>query len=267
MLASELRPKLSRDLLPSAELFGQALAPSASKHRALRQLHEQLSEIESEATLTARVASMERLGKWLRQTGKAPAPADAEPGERPQIVRVRLLVRALEAFPACRRIVAELVRNTLQQTSGVYLLARLGLPGDRGFAGETVDRLSRGFLPEPEDEQDLAQLVARLFPKQRDLEWLSAVPEPLLVRSVELLRDPQGLGLSNWAPLRDAACDALSLLATRISASGLSEALRTRSPACTIRRSPFYELARATDTLIESISRGDVEQVGDRAEA
>ncbi|HEY6558881.1 MAG TPA: hypothetical protein VI072_16465 [Polyangiaceae bacterium] len=267
MLASELRPKVSRDALPSIELFGQTLAPSAAKHRALRQLHEHFSELDPEATLAVRVESIEQLGKWLRQTGKAPAPPDAEPGDRPQIVRLRLLVRALDSFPACQRVLAKLLRNTLQQTKGVYLLARLGLPGDRGFLGETVDRLSRGFLPEPEDEHDLAQLIARLFPKQRDLEWLLAVPEPILVRAVELLRDPEGLGLSTWLPLREAACDALSLLATRISASGLSEALRVRSPACTVRRSPFYELARATDALIELIGRGDTEPVRDRAEA
>lgn len=267
MLATELPPKLVRDSLPNAELFGQTLLPSAAKHRVLRQLHEHFSEIAPEATLAYRVERIERLGKWLRQTSKVPAPPEAEPGDRPQVVRLRLLVRALKTFPACQRLLAALVQSTLQQTSGVYLLARLGLPGDRGFVGETVDRLSRGFLPEPEDEQDLAQLIARLFPKQRDLEWLSAVPEPLLVGIVELLRDPEGLGLSTWSPLRDAASDALSLLATRISASGLSEALRRRSPACTIRRSPFYELARATDALIEAINRGASEQVGDRAEA
>jgi len=266
VLASDLRPKLSRDSLPTPEVFGQSLAPAAAKHRALRQLHELFTAFNPEAALAERVDGIERLGKWLRQTGKPPAPADAEPGDRPQVTRVRLLVQALEQFPACRRLLSDLVRNTLQQTSGVYLLARLGLPSDRGFVAETVDRLSRGFLPEPEDEHDLAQLIARLFPKQRDLEWLAAVPEALLVRAVESLRDPQGLGLSTWSPVREAACDALGLLATRVSASGLSEALRTRSPACSVRRSPFYEFARATDALIEAISRHDPEQIGDAAE-
>lgn len=265
MQAVSERPQVAPAPLADPDAFGEAVAPGAPRHRAVRQLYEQLRALNPGGTLSERVAAIEALGKWVRSSGKVPAAQGALAEGPPQILRLGLLVRALEAFPGCRREFGRLVRNTLQQTSAIYFLARLGIPSDRGFFNETVDRLSRTFLPEPEDEADFAQLVARLFPKQRDLDWLRATPEPLTTRLAELLRDPDELGLSTWLPLQEAACDALSLLATRVSAVGLSESLRARSPDRAVRTSPFYELSRSTDAFIRAVEggqRADTERLG-----
>ena len=130
------------------------------------------------------------------------------------------------------------------------LLARLGLPTDRGFWNETIDRLSRRFLPEPVDESDLAQLVSRLLPGERDAIWLSSAPDELTARLARALDGGRG----TWSALRRAACDAISLIATRVSAIGLSDVIRTRSPRISLSESPFFKLPRSCDALVASLS-------------
>jgi hypothetical protein len=51
----------------------------------------------------------------------------------------------------------------LAESVGGGLFGRLGLPTDRGFLAETIDRISRGLLPEPLDEQDLCSSSVGCF--------------------------------------------------------------------------------------------------------
>src|SRR6185295_5438240 len=108
------------------------------------------------------------------------------------IRRLRLLAAALETFPDLRLRVALTLRSVLAQGSALGLLAKLGLPTDRGFFAEAVDRLSRRFLPEPVDERDVSQLLARLFPSRKDSRWLGALPPELAGQLASLLDAPQG---------------------------------------------------------------------------
>jgi site-specific recombinase len=226
--------------------FGATIAASAPRHRAVRQLHALLVAFEPSANLANRVETLEALAKWLRSTGKVPEVAGSEPADRPQVARLRLLVAALEGVPSLRDRFSTVVAGVLAETSGLMLLARLGVPTDRGLWNETVDRLSRRFLPEPVDEHDLAQLVARLLPGQRDAIWLSSVPDELTLRFARVVDGGRGA----WTRLRQTACDAISLIATRVSAIGLSDVIRTRSPHVRLAESPFFKLPRDCDQLL-----------------
>ncbi len=232
----------STALPADAEALGRAVLPDAARHKAFKQCHASLGAIEPSAALAARTLQLENLFKWIRTGTKAPALPDSNPADRPQIGRLRLLCAALEHFPGYRPRLAELVSRTLSEVNGTPLLARLGIPGDRGFFGETVDRLSARFLPEAVDERSLIQLCARLFPSKRDATWLAGVPDALLIRLVGLV--------PGFSPLLLACCDAIALLATRISAVGLSEVIRARSPAESLQASAFYRLPRSCDLLI-----------------
>lgn len=232
------------------EALGRALRPDAARHRVFRQCHAVLAAVQPDAGQVARVEQLEALLQWIRRGARPPELPDASPADRPEVLRLRLLCAALERFPGYRARLRELVLRTLADSSGTPLLARLGIPGDRGFFGETIDRLSARFLPEPVDEQNLAQLCARLFPARRDVVWLAGAPEALLVRFVELLRAPDS-ERSAWAPLYAMCCEAVALIATRVSAVGLSEVIRARSPAGALQSSPFHRLPRVCDALIE----------------
>ena len=236
----------SEAIAADGETLGRALLPDAGKHKAFKQCHAALTALDAGAPLIARVEQLENLFKWIRGGAKAPALSDSSPADRAQVGRLRVLSGALEHFPGYRQRLSEVLSRTLAEVNGTPLLARLGIPGDRGFFGETIDRLSARFLPEPVDEQSLIQLCARLFPSKRDTVWLAAVPDALIVRLVAQLY--------GFESLLSTCCDAIALLATRISAVGLSEVIRARSPACSLQTSPFYQLLRACDALIAASS-------------
>jgi site-specific recombinase len=236
---------------PDGEALGRALDSDAPRHRAFRQLHAVLSKLDADAELGLRLQALESAARWLCSTGAVPEPGEAPAAERPQVKRWRWFTRALERVPAYRTALARALLRTLEETSGLRLFARVGIPGDRGLLNETVDRLSRRLLPEPLDENSLRQLATRLFPAQRDLAWLARVPDEQVSRLVSLLsRESAGVGA--WWPLVPNACDALGLLSASVAGIGLSEVIRVRSPSCALRDSPFYRLPRACDELVAS---------------
>src|SRR5688572_2254582 len=141
--------------LPDIETFGSTLLPDVPRNKAIRELYAVLAALDPSADLAGRVSGLEALARWVRANGKLPLLEDAELADRPQVNRFRALVRAIERFGAVRGRLQAVLAPTLAELSPNGLLARAGLPADRGLFGETMDRLSRTFLPEPIDERDL----------------------------------------------------------------------------------------------------------------
>lgn len=241
--------------MPDLETFGRTLLPQATSHRALTKLHALFLALDPQAAFPERAAKLDAVIRWVRDTGRVPALPDADPGDRPQVGRLRLLVLALERFPECARALGSVLGSVLGDLNAVPLLARAGIPADRGLFGETMDRLSRSMLPEPVDERDLAQLAAGWFGSKRDITWLGTVPPPLIARLATAVCSPE-VG-NPWSPLSHAAGDALALIAERVAGVGLYDAIRTRSPQVPVRSSPFYLLPRANDAVLQSFVSGD----------
>src|SRR5882672_8995316 len=154
--------------LPDLDAFGRLIAPATPRHGSVAKLHAALIACRPGASPEERVESIARLVAWLRSKASAAAVSEAASGDSPQVLRLRLLVRALEMVPSFRQRLAFTLERVLGDSVGGGLFGRLGLPTDRGFLAETVDRASRRFLPEPRDPRDLLQLVARLFPSEAD---------------------------------------------------------------------------------------------------
>jgi site-specific recombinase len=246
--------------LPDVETFGRLVAPGSPRHRSLRQLHAALEACRPGADSAARAAAVEGLAGFLRGRRAAAQVEGALPGEGPQVLRLRLFLRALELVPPYRQRVAQTLARLLEDSLGGGLFGRLGLPTDRGFLAETIDRVSQRFLPEPRDDRDLGQLVGRLFPGQAELGAILVTPPESMARLVTLLRDPAS-GIEPWLPLSRQVADAIALLATRISAVGLSDVIRARSPEQRLIESPFFKLPRACDAVLAAAVAGspDVE--------
>jgi site-specific recombinase len=250
-------PPAGRPPLPDAAAFGSAVHPQAPTHRALQKLHALFGALDPDAELATRSAKLEELARFIRNGPKAPALPDSEPTDRPQVGRLRLLVRALEAVPATAARLGATLKSVFGEAPPLGLLSRAGIPADRGLFGETMDRLSRSILPQAPDPHDFGQLVASFFPSKRDLPWLGAIPAALAQRLGATLSRERTLDQSPWGELERGAADALSLIAQRVSAVGLYDVLRERSPRVPLRSSPFFLLPRATDALLGAYFSGD----------
>jgi hypothetical protein len=85
--------------LPDVEALGRLVSPSSPRHRSLRELHALLVACRPGATLAQRVEALEQLARWL-QSNRAVAPTpDAAPGDGPGVMRLRMLLRAIETVP------------------------------------------------------------------------------------------------------------------------------------------------------------------------
>jgi site-specific recombinase len=239
------------DGMPDLVTFGRELSPRSPEHRAIKQLHTALQRCDASASLLSQVAGLEALFAWLASRRGVPAIAEA-PREPAHVARLRWLLLAIDRLPSVRWRLARTVSSVLAESAGGGLFGRLGLPTDRGFLAETIDRISRGLLPEPIDERDLAQLMGRLFPSMAALRALEATPPELLGQLVRDLGSWQA-GAEPWAPLLEHLTDACSLLSLRISAAGLSDVIRARSPRTRLSSSPFHRLPRAVDLLLQSL--------------
>src|SRR5262249_12539520 len=159
------------------------------RHRAVQKLYALLSECKPGAPLAERVAAIEALVGFLLSKRSAPPMEGAGQGESPEILRLRLLLRALNAAPALKLRLAHTLGPALAEGVGGGLFGRLGLPTDRGFFSETVERISRRFLPEPRDDRDLVQFVGRTFAKRSHLATLAATPPELIAALATQLRN------------------------------------------------------------------------------
>ena len=287
----EAHPLFDADVLPELAAFAQAAAPQSPRHRAVRKLYEILREIDPRASAEIREQVTLRLGEWVRSRSDAPVGESGLASTRAQHKRLALLCSSLELFPFFRARVSRLVQTLLLERSALSLFARVGIPGDRGLFAETVDRLSRGLMPQPIDEEDLTELLTRMFPKPGDGAWLTDLNPALAAWFVRLVKTPIAIeGMSNpsltdvalgappslpdprlsqplsrnftvWAPLKAALLDGVLLLASRVSASGLTDSIRARSKKEVLRESPFFKLPRSIDAFLAT-SRHDLETAG-----
>jgi site-specific recombinase len=241
--------------MPSADELGIAIAPSKPQHAAVRQLHAALVALDAASAQEQRVAALEQLARWLRSRRGAPMPEGAVPGERQELVRLRLLTRAIRVLPPVAARVSAALHEVLSESRGGALFARLGIPNDGGLTSETVDRLSRRLLPEPRDDHDLLQILMRLLPGARELAVAAALPPELLAELAAALDGAGGDG--PWAPIRRMRSEALAIVGLRVSAVGLSDALRARSPDLPLDASPFFRLPRAVDVVRAGLVNGD----------
>ena len=189
-----------------------------------------LEALSPHASLPARLDALEALAKLHFEIPRIkldPAPS--------QIARLRALIAALREQPRYRDLLAATIKSTLRDTTAVALFSEAGIPNDRGLASETIDRVARRVLPRPPDDANLERFVLRVFRTPRHCAWIEDAPLELLAELGELLGDV-------WGPLREAMSDAIALLATRISALGLSVDLRERSDSMHVRDSPFFRI-------------------------
>jgi site-specific recombinase len=225
--------------------------------KAVKRLEPRLIVLDAATTLAESVDALVGLGRWLGEGGDSFDAVERDGGvsESGRTRRLRLLIGALAASPGRRQAFARAVTQVLDHSSGLELFAHTGLPSERGFLGEIVDRLTAFLLPSPRDDAHLGAVLSRLLPSGRDAAWLASVPPPVLLQLIEMA----GLGPAAFRKVRRAALEAVTLLGTRVSAIGLSREILSRARPEELGRSPFLRLSRVCDGFADSVAAAPAE--------
>ena len=224
-------------------------------NRSLQTLASLLEDFTRAGTLHARLDALVHLYSWLRHSDNRlpelrPASGSfARTG--PEWRRERVWLSILESSPELRDRCHAGIAAILDETDAVSLFAQAGLPTDRGLLSETFDRFFRIVLPAPREETDLAKLLLRLFPTQREVDrFFSQSQDQLkeLAAQIAPVEIPEA-----WDTSVAALRDAFYLLAARAQGLGLSENLRIRGQGGPVQESPFHRLMRTSDALLEAV--------------
>ena len=229
--------------------------PQEHANRSLQTMANLLEVFTRAGTLRARLDALVDLYSWLRRRDhRLPElrPATGSfVGTGPEWRRERVCLSILESSPELRDRYHAGIAFILDETDAVSLFAQAGLPTDRGLLSETFDRFFRIVLPAPREENDLAKLLVRLFPTQKEVDrFFSQTQDQLkeIAAQIAPVEIPEA-----WEKPVAALRDAFYLLAARVQGLGLSENLRIRGRGERVQQSPFHRLMLASNALLLAV--------------
>lgn len=159
------------------------------------------------------------------------------------------LVEYLESDAEARRRFRASFGCLLQEVHSLTLLAESGIPSDQGLGAEVVQRVVARFLPLARRETDSSKLLINLYSSREAVQQFREISPELFGRLVSVLAPHDDETF--FARQHEDLCEALRLLATRVSWLGLRPEMRERSVAAGISDSPFYELTARTEELLK----------------
>lgn len=133
----------------------------------MKQADDLLSLLAGEGPLEA-VPLLKEIVDWLRPRGGQSARV---------IARMIELQQTLEEHPDCHARLADCLQQWLAKASSFQALTSLGILSRRGFRREFADRLYERVNPAPLDMANVRDVLARLFSREGDSEWVAAIPD------------------------------------------------------------------------------------------
>jgi site-specific recombinase len=209
-----------------------------------------LNAADPKASLAERQLWLVRLMEWLR---RAPVEGHAARQTPLPVLRLKHLLNVLQRNDSHRRAMGAVLARFWREVDTVALLADFGFAPRMNFFGELGQRLRLRLLPITPETQDLGELFALLFPRDRDAQWLEAIDDDTLARLVEALA-PMIDQVRDW---REPLIDGIAYLAAAVRASGHAGALRQRMSPDLLAGDPFRQLASAAERLGERARAGD----------
>jgi site-specific recombinase len=161
-------------------------------------------------------------------------------GDSPDFPRLSALVAMIEDDAViCRRLRDALAALTAGPDVA-HLFTVVGMPHERGFLAEAMDRIAIRWLPRPR-QHDMVDLLRRIVAHPATAQRFHRIPPDLMRRLVSALAG------DGWAALGASFADGFRLIAIRVRAQGLSPILLPCMPPAGLTASPFY---RCTDAAL-----------------
>jgi site-specific recombinase len=237
------------DVLPLDEFLGR-FALVGPARPAAAELYALLMNTPVAASAIELTTWFEALVRWITEPRADDVPLrGAKRGEEPRTGRLRALILVLDKCEPFRRRMILALRQLVGRASTRRLLVAIGLSHHRTFFAEVGARLGRRFVPDAPEPLGLGWAIRRACSTPEAVSWLSEVPADAWV---ELVRTLQPAGETPvFEPLDAAAREAVSVLATRAAALGLSDEILDRSREVRVRESPFLTLTQDALAALE----------------
>ena len=222
----------------AASTAGNPAGPPATRRVAPAELQRLADEFCHAKTLRKRTTALIGIVGWMRRGAASVADLSGLEG----------FVEYLEDDSEQRTRFQAAFAGLLSEMNCVPLFAEAGIPSDHSFISEIGHRISARLLPSAREESDAAKLLVLLYPTERSARRFLASPPELFQRLIAALTPPQDLQFASHEYLD--LQEAMRLLASRVSALGLSPEVRARSAVSGVSDSSFYKLLSATEELI-----------------
>jgi site-specific recombinase len=182
---------------------------------------------------------------WLR-------PANGESGVAPVIGRIEQLVLTLDANPDLRQRLRERLEKGLQGARHLTLYTGIGLFSRQGFLREFTQRLYERLNPRPIQREDLKDVLAYVFHRPSDANWVAALPDDAWWRLLEAIGCLSGEHPAVLTRARDEILYALEMLSLWVAAEELEPELLRLDPRIAERDSAFVAQQRELAAFVQA---------------
>ena len=203
-----------------------------------------LAELDPHAEIADRHLWLIHVFEWVRA---------AQPSVEVAIGRVQSLVEAIESDAQARERLQAWWLTLIDHVDITTLLADFGFAPRTAMITELTERLRNKILPGTPETIDASELFSIALPDEFDARWLTALPEPLIVRISALLAPEDSQGASFW---QHALLNAITYCAGQILANGFAPELRLRMSEEAREARAFHDLIRDTESLRVEVLHG-----------
>jgi site-specific recombinase len=189
--------------------------------------------------------TLKRIIDWLRPEGGARSTA-------PVIARIEQLVLALDENPELRQRLREHLEEGLEDARHLTLYTGIGLFSRRGFLREFTQRVYERLNPRPMERADLKDVLAYVFHRPNDAQWVGALPDDAWWRLLEAIGCLSKEHPAVLTRAREEMLYALEMLSLWIAAEELEPELLRLDPRIAERDSAFVAQQRELAAFIQA---------------
>jgi site-specific recombinase len=175
--------------------------------------------------------------------------------------RLRYLLQLLDRNVEWKTRVARTFRSIVRDADALELLCEAGLPTDRGFLSEAIDRLAQWLTPANPWRAELGSALTAVFPSPEDAAWLERLTPETVERLEQIVCYEEGADEAGWNDFARDGLDALLILVSDIRLIGLSTPVRKRLGRASFRELPFFGLTRAAEDVAAAARGGGHDEI------
>lgn len=155
------------------------------------------------------------------------------------VSQVQNLIALLKSYPELKGGLRNCILDLVNSRDHMDLLAESGILSNEGFFTETFRKISYKIFPPVLDDQELKDVIIRIFHRESDHEWIYAVPDNLWAELFEEIEFGDPSADRKEEEIQNSLLDSVLFVSHRIAAMGIEPVLTNQMPELEQNSSPF----------------------------